>query len=63
MSREVIFEFVVVGNSMKVTAFDPETLTEVSIVGSPTAPEAHLRAVARRKLEYVLQRRAAGQDP
>jgi hypothetical protein len=57
MPREVLFEFIHVGNSMKVTAFDPETLTEVSIVGSPNAPEAHLRAIALRKLEYVLQRR------
>lgn len=57
MPKEVIFEFTQVGNSTKVTAFDPDTLVEVSIVGPTNAPEYQLRAVALRKLEYVLQRR------
>lgn len=59
--REVIFEFLRVGNSIKVTAVDPATLVEVSIVGPPTASEAQLRATALRKLEYVLKRKAEGQ--
>lgn len=59
--REVIFEFIQVGNSIKVTAVDPATLTEVSIVGPLTASEAQLRATALRKLEYVLKRKAEGQ--
>ncbi len=62
MAREVIFEFLQVGNSLKVTALDAESLVEVSIVGPPTAPRSHLRATALRKLRYVLRRRrmAAG---
>lgn len=59
--REVIFEFLSIGNSVKVTAFDTETLTEVSIVGPVTASEKQLRATALRKLEYVLERQAKQQ--
>lgn len=59
MASEVIFEFMQVGNSVKVTAFDAETLVEVSIVGSPRAPRSQLRATALRKLRYVLRRRRA----
>ena len=58
MPREVLFEFHRVGNSVKVTAFDPVSLVEVSIVGSPRAPESQLRVTALRKLQYVLDRRA-----
>ena len=59
MSREVIFEFYRLGNSVKVSAVDTETLTEVSVVGPVTASEATLRNNALRKLEFVLARRAA----
>jgi hypothetical protein len=61
MGRDVIFEFYRVGNSVKVSAVDTETLTEVSVVGPATASEATLRNNALRKLEFVLARRA-GQD-
>lgn len=60
MSREVIFEFVQVGNSVKVTALDAESLLEVTIVGSPRAPKSLLRATALRKLRYMLRRRKSG---
>ncbi len=50
----VIFEFRRVGAFVKVSAVDPGTLTEVSIVGSPWAGEEILKRTARRKLEYVL---------
>ncbi|WP_255448338.1 hypothetical protein [Telmatospirillum sp. J64-1] len=36
---------------------DPATLTEISIVGAPDAGEAMLKATARRKLEYVLEKK------
>ena len=58
MSRDVIFEFFRVGNSVKVSAVDTETMTEVSVVGPATASEATLRNNALRKLEFVLARRA-----
>ncbi len=55
---EVIFEFYQVGNSVKVSAVDPASLVEVSIVGPATAPRAQLERTALRKLKYVLAKRA-----
>lgn len=49
-----IIEFLVVGKSVKVTAIDPETLTEVCIIGSPLMPRRFLAKQAVRKLEYML---------
>ena len=57
--REVILEFHQVGSYIKVSAVDPVTLTEVSIVGDPTVGEAQLKRQARRKLEYVLAKKTA----
>ena len=61
MPSEVIFEFVQHGASVKVTAMDPETLVEVSIVGPASAGQATLKAAALNKLKYVLAKRR--QDP
>lgn len=55
--REIYFEFTRIGNYVKVVAIDSATATEVSIVGSPQAGEAQLKATALRKLEYVLNKR------
>jgi hypothetical protein len=52
-----IIEFHRVGNAVKVTAMDPTTLTEVSIVGAPGAGETELTRLVVRKLEYVLAKR------
>ncbi len=51
---DYIVEFRVVGNAVKVSAVDPATLTEVSIVGPVTAGRAELEQAAVRKLKYVL---------
>jgi len=59
--REIIFEFQRVGGYVKVSAVDPLTSAEVSIVGPPSAGQVQLERLAAQKLEYVLQRRAAGQ--
>ena len=56
--REVILEFTQIGNSVKVTAVDPVTMVEVSIVGPATAGRAILLANAVRKLEYALKRKS-----
>lgn len=63
--RSVIVEFHSVGTYVKVSALDPETLVEVSIVGDPSAGEAALQRAVLRKLEYVLERRkpAAASKP
>jgi len=55
-NKEYIVEFYAVGNSVKVSAIDPETLTEVSIVGSPKATKAELKKLAVQKLEYVMNK-------
>ena len=52
-----IIEFTQIGGSVKVTAVDPKTLTEVSIVGSPQYSQEFLTRQAVKKLEYVLSKR------
>lgn len=62
-SGKVIIEMYQVGNAVKVTAVDPETLVEVSIVGSPSQGEELLKRSAINKLHYVLRkRREAGKS-
>ena len=55
--REALIEFHRVGAYVKVSAVDPETLTEVSIVGDPAAGEDALTRTAVRKLDYVLKKK------
>ena len=52
-----IIEFHRVGNAVKVSAMDPATLTEVSIVGAPSVSDPELTRLAIRKLEYMLAKR------
>lgn len=59
--REVIYEFIQIGGTVKVTAVDAATGIEASIVGDPGAGEAALRQLAQRKLDYVLAKRARGE--
>ncbi|MEM7171009.1 MAG: hypothetical protein AAF530_12625 [Pseudomonadota bacterium] len=54
---EVIFEFHRVGDSLKVSAVDPVSLTEVSVLGPPSAGEFEMRRIALQKLRYVLERK------
>ena len=56
--KNVIIEFISVGAYVKVSAVDPVTLTEVSIVGDPHAGEARLKREVVRRLEYVLARKS-----
>ena len=58
---EVLFEFVVQGNFVKVMAVDPVTGTEVSIVGDSRASKNTLEQVATKKLLMVLERKR-GED-
>jgi Domain of unknown function (DUF6898) len=59
--KEVLIEMIQVGNAVKVTAIDPVSGIEASIVGSPSMSEEILKRNAVRKLNYVLkkQRNAA----
>jgi hypothetical protein len=58
--REILLEFHRIGHLVKVTAIDPVTLIEVSILGPAATPEAELRRTAIAKLDYVLRRRRGG---
>ncbi len=51
-----IVEFYQIGNSIKVTAFDPVTLTEATIVGAASATKEQLSQLAVRKLLYVMHK-------
>jgi len=53
VGKEIYVEFVVLGNTVKATAIDPETGIEASIVGPASAPRSILAENARRKLEYL----------
>ena len=54
---EVYFEFVAIGNAVKVTAIDSLTAIEVSIIGPVGAAQAELERVALQKLKARLARR------
>jgi hypothetical protein len=56
--KRVIIEFVRVGAYVKVSAVDPISMVEVSIVGDPARGEATLKQTAIRKLKYVLEKKA-----
>lgn len=58
--NSVIIEFYSVGAYVKVSAIDPRTLVEVSIVGDPQRGESALRQAVLRKLCYVMEKRAKG---
>ena len=55
--REVIFEFMPVGNIMRVSAMDTATLTEVIIQCPLGAGEAAFKKNALMRLEYVLRKK------
>jgi hypothetical protein len=61
--REVILEFQRIGNAVKVTAVDPETLIEVAIMGSTKASDDALAQTAIDKLNYVLAKRGRAARP
>jgi hypothetical protein len=53
-----IIEFTRIGGTVKVTAIDPRTMTEVSIVGGARYSQDFLTRRAVKKLEYVLSKAA-----
>ena len=54
--REVYFEFIKIGNAVKVTAIDSVTTIEVSVMGPANAAKSDLERIALRKLEARLKR-------
>lgn len=55
--REVIIEFIPVGQFVKVSALDVQTLTEISIQGPAHASQPVLEQNALKRLEYVLKKK------
>jgi len=54
--REVYFEFVAIGNVVKVTAIDSQTGIEVSAMGPASSSQADLQQLALQKLKARLKR-------
>lgn len=52
-----ILEFITLGNSVKVTAIDPVTGREATIVGSTKHTEKQLSDLAIKKLKYVIEKK------
>lgn len=55
-----LIEFIRIGNSVKVSAIDPQTGTEASTIGPASASETQLAKAAIAKLRYVM---AKQKDP
>lgn len=58
--KEVLLEFRRVGAYVKVSAVDPESYTEVHIMGPPSAGREALERVAVQKLRRALSRMGRG---
>jgi hypothetical protein len=60
---EVILEFVQIGALVRVSAMEPNSLTEVVIYGPASAGEAALRRTVLCKLDYAVARAADAEHP
>ncbi len=60
---EIYVEFVVQGAFVKVTAIDPKTGDEASVMGPSGASRAALSDAAVRKLRYVQRKKNGGARP
>ncbi len=56
-NREIIVEFYPLGNYVKVSAMDTQSLIEVSIQGSINSPKEILKTNALKRLEYVMKKK------
>lgn len=56
-NREVIIEYVSIGNVVRVSAMDTQSLTEVVTQGPASAGEETLKRNALKRLEYVLRKK------
>lgn len=54
---EILFEFVRVGHSVKVTAIEPETKIEASVVVPDTLSQDQMKFQALNRLKYVLRKK------
>ena len=51
---EIIFEITLLGDTVKVTAIDPVSLLEASVIGPRSYPPELLKRTALRKLQRVI---------
>ena len=56
--REVFFEFIAIGSTVKVVAIDAATGTEVTVMGPAGAAQSDLERLALAKLKARLAREA-----
>lgn len=56
-SNEIIIEFTAMGSIMRVSAMDPQSLTEVVIQGPISTHRNNLADLARQKLSFVLAKK------
>ncbi|MBF0355523.1 MAG: hypothetical protein HQL43_09835 [Alphaproteobacteria bacterium] len=57
-TREVLFEFIRHGNTVKVTATDTPTLTEISIICPARSSRKDMESLALRRLDAFLVKQA-----
>ncbi|PCI56211.1 MAG: hypothetical protein COB36_05370 [Alphaproteobacteria bacterium] len=56
-NREIIIEFHPIGNVVKVSAMDTQSLTEICIQGPTSTSKEILKRNALKRLEYVLKKK------
>jgi hypothetical protein len=61
--REIYFEHIAIGASVKVTAIDSLTGVEVSVIGPVSAAQADLERLALQKLNARLAREGRQKGP
>ena len=54
--REVLFEFQHVGRFVRVCVIDPDSNTEVTLVGDPAAGQEELKRLGLQKLIYAINK-------
>ncbi len=54
--HEILFEFIRQGKHVKVSAIDPETLTEAIIIGDVRQNRSLLKSIAIKKLRYIISK-------
>ena len=57
--QEVLFEFFKIKNFVRVTAIDPISGIEATMIGPRTYGQAALKKLATRKLKYVIAKKTA----
>ena len=54
---EILFEYVRLGNSVKVTAIEPETKIEAAVVVPASLSQEQMKMQALNRLKYILKKK------